>query len=289
MTPRQLLNTAFQLIGQGFAVLPIAPRSKRPLLSKAQGGRGYLDGTTDLDVFWRLIRKRNDANLAIACEPSGIVVVDVDPRNGGRANLVRLEKELGPLPYTMECKTGGKPQGWHLYFKAPEDAVFKGEIAKGVDLKHRGYVLVPDSQHPSGQFYRWRAGLGPGECPVATLPEAWLANMLKEQPLAAAVRSVSISIARESTAYGLSALQKECAALRHAARGGRNNQLNRSTYNLARLVAGGELEGEQARSSLVAAGMETGLPELEVLKTVKSAWNAGLSRPRCAPNRWRRA
>ena len=54
-----------------------------------------------------------NANIGIATgSEAGILVFDIDPRNGGKETLARLKKELGPLPDTVTVLTGGG--GRHL-------------------------------------------------------------------------------------------------------------------------------------------------------------------------------
>lgn len=82
-----------------------------------------------------------------------LVVVDVDPRNGG---------ELDTLPAwlpqtTWRVATGGG--GWHLGYAPPADvAVSGGKLQQGVDLKGKGgYVVAPGSMHAAGRRYEWVA------------------------------------------------------------------------------------------------------------------------------------
>jgi hypothetical protein len=128
----------------GFAVFPLRPLSKIPLISKSAGGRGHLDGTTDIAKIERWWKRYPKANIGIACFLSGIVVIDVDPRNGGDDTLATLEREHGPLPptWTVLTPSGGQ----HYYYRVPDgfdtDAATLGP---GIDLKWRGYVVAPPS------------------------------------------------------------------------------------------------------------------------------------------------
>lgn len=111
-------------------------------------------------------------NIGIVCGPSGIIVVDIDPRNGGRETFADLEQRLGALPVTPTADTGGN--GEHRLFRSvPVD--LDSKLGTGVDLQ-RGprQIVVEPSIHPSGKQYRWRAGLAPGDVPIAEFPAAWL-------------------------------------------------------------------------------------------------------------------
>ena len=58
-----------------------------------------------------------NANVAVATG-SGLLVIDIDPRNGGNELLIKLEAELGPLPSTHTVRTGGG--GEHFYLSVPK-------------------------------------------------------------------------------------------------------------------------------------------------------------------------
>jgi hypothetical protein len=86
---------------------------------------------------------------------SGIVVLDIDPRNGGDDALFELERLHGPLPLTPMVLTGSG--GWHYYFHLPAGCVVaSGTLAQGVDLKAEGgFAVGPGSIHRSGHRYEW--------------------------------------------------------------------------------------------------------------------------------------
>lgn len=87
------------------------------------------------------------------CDPSGLAVIDIDPRNGGEDSLAKLEKELGSLPRTMTVRTGGG--GEHIYLSLPGGTdVRSGSLGSGVDSKSDGgYVIAAPSVHVSGRAY----------------------------------------------------------------------------------------------------------------------------------------
>lgn len=127
-------------------------------------------GDDQLRRWWR---RWPDANVGLVTGAvSGIVVVDVDPRNGGDGTLDVLEAANGPLPVTVEAVTGGG--GRHLYFRHPGGEVRSGTLAAGIDVKaDGGLVVAPPSMHVSGDRYRWRTGRSPEELEPAQLPP-WL-------------------------------------------------------------------------------------------------------------------
>ncbi|MGC2854156.1 AAA family ATPase [Novispirillum sp. DQ9] len=95
------------------------------------------------------------ANIGVAVEPSGLVVVDVDPRNGGADTLSDLERQHGPIKSEIEASTGGG--GAHFIFTRPPGADrLPASLGPGVDLKGSGYIIAAPSVHASGGAYRWK-------------------------------------------------------------------------------------------------------------------------------------
>lgn len=116
------------------------------------------------------------ANVGIATgAASDLVVIDIDPRNGGYEELLRLYAEHGNPPAGPVAYTGGG--GWHLYFKHPGGKVLSRSIAPGIDCKgDGGQVVAPPSFHASGNQYEWcETGL---EYEKPELPD-WLLLMVK--------------------------------------------------------------------------------------------------------------
>lgn len=119
-------------------------------------------------------------NVGVVCGPSGVVVIDIDPRNGGAETFAQLVTELGPLPATLTADSGGG--GTHYVFKRPTGEL-ESKLARGVDLlRDSRQFLVDPSIHPSGQLYRWRAGMAPDEIAIATLPDAWIKRCRRSAP-----------------------------------------------------------------------------------------------------------
>src|SRR5688572_14555156 len=88
------LLAALSYAKRGWSVLPCQPRDKRPATR-----HGYKDATTDKATIVRAWASNSEANVGIATGVvSGIVTLDIDPRNGGDANLAELERIHGPLP-----------------------------------------------------------------------------------------------------------------------------------------------------------------------------------------------
>lgn len=92
----------------------------------------------------------------------GLLVVDVDERNGGHEALAVLNDSLG-LDLVEESgfvvRTGSGGQSRHIYFRLPQS--YKGKalqgtlsMFKGIDFKSSGFVVGSGSNHVSGGIYR---------------------------------------------------------------------------------------------------------------------------------------
>jgi len=92
---------------------------------------------------------------------NGIVVVDVDPRNGGLDSFSKLKSEI-KIPETLMVSTPSG--GFHLYYELPEDVRIKtshGKLGKGIDVQAEGaYVLGVGSNHLQG-VYKWAEDFSP--------------------------------------------------------------------------------------------------------------------------------
>lgn len=158
-TPVDFSAQALELASLGWHVFPLNRGAKTPMA----GGRGYLDATTDPDQIRAWWTRFPDANIGIACGASGLVVLDVDPRNRGEETLARLVAKHGELPVTLEARTGGSAQpGRHLYFRGE---LRKGVLGPGLDLQGAGaYVVAPPSVVVAP--YEWTTGGLPVDVPA---------------------------------------------------------------------------------------------------------------------------
>ncbi len=171
-----LMKAALDAIRLGWSVIPIEPSGKRPLIRWQVYQYRRADPTEIAD--W--VSRWPDANLAIVTGViSGLVVMDLDPRHGGVESLAHLEQHYGPLPETVEVRTGGG--GRHLYFAHPGEILRnRVGLAPGIDLRgDGGYIVAPPSLHASGERYRWERP--PEVYRLAPLPD-WLRQMPAPEP-----------------------------------------------------------------------------------------------------------
>lgn len=95
-----------------------------------------------------------DSGFGVLCK--GLLVIDVDARNGGVASFAKLSKavpEIAGAGLIVETGSGGGSK--HLYFQAPEGMALLQHLPDypGLDFKSSGYVVGPGSRHASGGVY----------------------------------------------------------------------------------------------------------------------------------------
>jgi hypothetical protein len=187
-----LIEHALNYAARGFKIFPLHTPDAQGRCSchKDCGNTGKhprtMNGLTDATAEEATIRRWwemwPEANIAIATgEASGFVVLDVDPRHGGRESLKVLLDRHGELAEKVYASTGGG--GWHLLFRHPGFRVRNvqnraDKLGSGVDVRgDGGYIVAPPSLHASGNRYLWGAG-----AELGALPEmpAWLKSILSE-------------------------------------------------------------------------------------------------------------
>ena len=98
------------------------------------------------------------ANIGICTGlKSDLMVLEVNPRDGGSESLVNLQSRYWDMPNTLVCATGDG--GWHIYFQHPKLFHIKGKMPgyPGLVIKADGdYVIAPPSRHVSGRIYQWQ-------------------------------------------------------------------------------------------------------------------------------------
>lgn len=160
---------------RGIPVFPCEAGGKRPLTPS-----GFWDATTDPRLIEGWWRRWPGANVGIPTgKRSGLLVLDVDPREGGDATFDALERSTVPAPRTARARTGGG--GAHLYFRYPTELVVKnsaGFLGHGLDVRGEGgYVLVPPSSTTGA--YAWVDRSPPAGA-------AWLLGRLEDREKAIA-------------------------------------------------------------------------------------------------------
>lgn len=209
------LSDALTLAGQGFYMFPCEPNGKLPLV------KGWpAKATRDPAKIERWAQKFDGCNWGVFTgrygDGQGLVVVDVDNKDGknGNASLVALELLGQEFPATMETATptGGR----HLIYAVPQ-AVKQGVdvLGTGLDIRSKGgfvlgpgsvingraYVVDrPDIPQPAPQWLIDRCGLTPDRPSEATADRRAL--LARVDPARAVARAIEYLEAQEAVTEG---------------------------------------------------------------------------------------
>jgi hypothetical protein len=225
---------------------------KHPMTTK-----GLLDATTDCGMVQRWWTSAPNANLGLACEPSRLLVIDVDrkPDRDGFESLRDLAAALGPLPATITAISGS--EGEHYYFAAPAGVAIAnsaGALGPGLDVRGAGgYVVAPPSVHITGRRYEWDLAAGLDDLPFAPLPSAWVTRL--QQPHGSPAGEGRLDVG---------------AVLAGVPEGQRNDAL----FRFASKLRGADIPYAAARDLVLraAANCTPALPEREALAVLASAY-----------------
>jgi putative DNA primase/helicase len=132
-----------------------------------------------IEEFWW---NHKGSNVGIATgAASGVLVLDVDPKNGGDDSIDTLVSKHGRLPDTLQAITGSG--GKHFYFAHPGKLVKNGvSLLPGLDIRgDGGLVVAPPSVHVSGREYAWDGLDEFADMPI--LPATpWLLELINGKP-----------------------------------------------------------------------------------------------------------
>lgn len=209
---------------------------------------------------------------------SGLVVLDVDPRNGGTTTLNGLIRD-GLAPATAYVVTGSG--GLHLYYLHPGHPVACSQgkpgqgLGPGIDVKaDGGYVVLPPSVHPrTGRPYRWAPGRTVQEMPPAlvqrcTRPAPAIAPpAARPHPLTSTRRGGGISHPDRLLAAHLDAVAR-------APEGARRTTLYGAARGVARMVAADAIDQADAIAALTDAGRTAQQTDRDIRAAIRGAFRA---------------
>jgi hypothetical protein len=262
------LEAAYYYSQLGWRTFPLGANSKLPAI---KGGHGFKDASSDIAQIEEWAKTYPGCNIGIATgETSGIVVVDIDPRNGGSSTMVDLFKKGHVFPPSPEAITGNG--GKHLFYQYPPGLkASKDRLGPGIDIKSDGGYVVgapsrigPSEQGPGGE-YKWVYVPQRGVA-LPPLPK-WALDRLTHQPKA------NYEFKRQATT-GMAEKELEGMAevLSRRSEGGRNNLLNWAAYYAGRLVNDHVLDARKAHDRLIKAALAAGLSRAEAEAAFRSGF-----------------
>jgi len=164
-------TVALSYARKGWKVFPVTSNQKRPLTALAP--QGHKNATSDPLIIEQWWTEHPTANIGLNLEASGLVCVDVDSY---KENCVfDTYMQARELPETLQQRSARG--GTHYIFRSPPDAEYPGTLGEGVDIKHKGYILLEPSTFEA-VAYSWMNDITPADAPDWLLSVK--SNCLKE-------------------------------------------------------------------------------------------------------------
>lgn len=284
MTP--FLTHALNLTGRGWHVFPLKPLDKTPLTPN-----GYKNATTDTSQIKEWMDKYPTANIGIATEASGLLVIDCDYPKGDKPRpdswaidgitdgadvLATVAERHGAIfpAHTYTTKTPNN--GWHLYFQDNQKPVKSSAGVNGmwlVDIRSSGgYIVAAGSVLSTGIYES-------GEVEDITPCPEWFRKAITPSASRTSITlktSSYTSTGSKTIRYSEVGIKNVIGELRNASVGTRNDSLNRAAFTCGRLVKEHPELHHMAFQALTMTALSIGLSEGEASRTIKSAYMAGM-------------
>jgi hypothetical protein len=174
------LEMALKYASLGWSILPIGAGEdgKAPLISTWVQYQKERPSEDLIRSWWG---KWPNANIAVVTgRLSGISVVDIDcKKDQVTGEIIKTGVNEGLTP-TLMARSGGL--GWHYFYKYQDGLASKIGFRELVDLKSDGgYIILPPSDHKSGNRYEWHSNLDKEL--IAPFPEEiWLELSQAKKP-----------------------------------------------------------------------------------------------------------
>jgi hypothetical protein len=290
MTP---LDMALHYTARGWPVFPCKtsePKRKTPLTP-----RGFYDASRDPNQLRRWWRRWPDALIGLPTgTPTGLVVLDVDTKNGvnGFSTLAAMGYAAEVSQYeTGRVKTASG--GRHVYFDTGGRAFrcSRGETGLGTGLDVRGdggYVIAPS---PGSGYELIPLDTGTWIDPrqtIATAPLAMAPGWLNvPKPERTVVNGAAVPRSSGLSCYGEAALDSACRNIATASAGSQEETLHRECFSIGTLAAAGGVPEHFAIKCLRYAAQKMRdydqrrpwrLAEIE--RKVERSFYAGMNHPR---------
>lgn len=261
--PISNLQSAQRYADRGWFVFPCGPK-KNPYIHG--GFKNASRDANDITRWWSIHPK---ATIGCACGLSGLLVIDLDQKNGknGIESFASICRHRG-IDTSGALRVVTPTGGQHYIFKYDHSIdPIRGKtdlLDRGVDVKgDEGYVILPPSRIETGVYVEDGGDWSQAPAP---LPDSLL-QLIKEK-----LGGKSDDDRRRAH----DALSKEIATVTSTSEGNRNDQLNKSAFYLGRFVYMGSLSREDVEEGLVHAAQASGLDLGEAIKTVRSGLSAAI-------------
>jgi len=275
------LQAALELAKNGYSVFPCKP-DKTPYV------KWKTEATTDAKIISDWWVTFPDAMIGLPTgEKNGLFVVDldVDKNSGdklGETSIENLGIDLSEAP-TSHTPSGGR----HHFFKHQEGLKNSAKaIGPGIDTRGEGgYVVASGSCNESG-CYQWDGpSILDGEIPDIPVEIVHALSRKTNGQVSApggpdrSIQAPAINKPeRPSNEQIGKHLSKQLAGVESAAKGERNQSLNKAAFSLGEYVGFGWLDYNNATAKLLSATEKCGLNCEEASATIKSGIQSGIAK-----------
>lgn len=306
-------RVALRMLERGFWPVPIWPRGAEISCGKytkiAQGkepmGSGWGAAKRTINELNRTYERINDAGVGVCLGPGrgpgGGWLIDIEG-DGPQAEASRRALFDGQ---SFESLGWQSRRGAHYLYLADRerllDMLRRLELCEGVSSSQPGVYHLPvypdlelriGGENLDGSVKQIQSVCPPTPNDDGT-PRQWIGSgilifvpdsfyaipdkMPRSAPVPQREQVETPIVCPKGTidAYGQAALVDECKLVADTTQPGRHIQLNRSAFKIGSLVEAGAIDVSAARSSLIQAGLQSGLPEWEVMDTVQNGLAAG--------------
>lgn len=307
VNPQAVLEEAERLIKRGRKVFPISDR-KLPYANcddcrkygadpshrdscaclRREGTRchGVYAATGSIEVVEQWLEETPDMGLAVATGlPSGILVCEYDPKNGGDESYREWAAEHGAFETETNMSPGG---GYHFILRMPNFDVrnIHGKLAPGIDVKGTGgYHVVPPTTTDKGSYTKI------DEREPSALPDWFRDKVFQYQSRNRWTENPGILRPVERKDYDRNAISEEdaervdrtlqywCRRIRNAPDGNQNTLIYTATRIIFSLCFAGLLDEELAEDSLMEACEDGNHPPHRAVLAIESGKRAAMSNP----------
>ena len=267
---------ALHLASLGMKIFPMKENEKRPQITDWPN-----KASSDSAQIKAWFRQFKNMNYGIACEPSGLAVVDLDVKHGidGIASWKQHALGLNLEPtFTVHTPSGGM----HLFYRAAGVPSTTNFPSKAIDIRGQGGCVVgPGSKLPNGIYRPDLPRYFPDLSDISTGSEPFV-NLITSRKGTESLETTGVltapgvPVSTHLSKAQAESLGRKLVDVLNAQPGSRNETLNRAAFGIGALIREGAITNLSAQNLLLNVAKEVGLLASEALATIESGLKAGI-------------